>query len=317
MLKNSTMKNDVIIIEDSPTIGMRLSEFLKESGYQNIQTALDGKSGIKLFKEFIKNKKQPIVFLDFKLPDMNAKSIMAQILEIKPDARIIIETASDESEEDIKEVIRRGAYMYLQKPIRVEELKSIMTVLEEEEAIFCKNPSSEQKDDTKKAYQEIDLQFNTYKRASVNKLSECSLMKEEDVLSYLKKLELDGKIIPLDEIREISCNSCGSFNLTPVLYCPSCNSSKLKKGKLIKHFDCGNSFLEEEYKDDKCPKCKKELKALGLDYHKYDNYYVCINCGGKFPHIEIKFVCLKCDNTFTIENGKWKLSMEYRLAVRN
>ena len=309
------MNKDVIIIDDSPTIGIRLSEFLKKSGYHNVKIAQNGKSGIALFKEFIKNEKQPIVFLDHKLPDTNAKSIMTQILEIKPDTRIIIETASNKNEDDVKDVIRFGAYMYIQKPIHFEELKEIITVLEEEESILNESSSSQESEED--GYKLIDRQFNLYKRASISRLSEQSKLSEDDVSTYVKKLESAGNVVALSNLSEICCNSCGSLDLSQIFQCPSCKNLKLKQGKLINHIDCGNSSLEEEYKDNKCPKCQKDLKALGVDYHKNDNYYVCVDCGDKFPRIEIKHLCLKCNNIITAENRRWKQSMEYKLVVRN
>jgi len=309
------MKNDIIIVEDSAAIGLLLTEFLKKLGYQNIKTTLNGKSGIDLFKEFVKSKKNPIVFLDYNLPDMNAKSIMTQLLETKPNTKIIIETASSKEEENIKEVIRLGAYQYIPKPIRFEELKNIMTILEEEEAILSESPSGKL-DDTKEAYQKIDLHFDTYKRATVVRLAEKSQMKEENVLSYLKKLESDGKIMPLDEIREISCSSCGSLMLAQVFHCPSCNSSKFKRGKLIEHFKCGNFSEESEYVNDKCPKCKKDIKALGVDYRTIKNRYICKSCGEFFEEVSSSFLCLKCNNKFKFDDVQWKESMEYQLTKR-
>lgn len=76
----------------------------------------------------------------------------------------------------------------------------------------------------------------------------------------LKKLESSGNVIKLDQIREISCNSCGSLKLTQVFQCPKCKSSKFEQTKLIEHFDCGNFSEESTYDNDQCPKCKNKSK---------------------------------------------------------
>ena len=54
---------------------------------------------------------------------------MSQILTIKPDTKIIIETASSKDEEIIKEIIAMCAYDYIQKPIHFDEIKKIIEIL--------------------------------------------------------------------------------------------------------------------------------------------------------------------------------------------
>ena len=74
-----------------------------------------------------------------------------------------------------------------------------------------------------------------------------------------------GKIVALDNILEISCNSCGSLKLAQLFQCPACKESKFEQTKLIEHFDCGNFSEDSKYENDKDPKCKKQIKALGVD----------------------------------------------------
>ncbi|MBT8242903.1 MAG: response regulator, partial [Nitrosopumilus sp.] len=135
-------KDSVLIIEDSPAVGMLLSEFMKKLGYDDIHTCETGIAGISLFKVLVETKGTPLIFLDYNLPDTNADSVMSQILTIKPYTKIIIETANSKEDEKIKEVIGLGAYHYIQKPLRFKEIEKIITILEEEQSFF--NKESEQ-----------------------------------------------------------------------------------------------------------------------------------------------------------------------------
>jgi len=60
------------------------------------------------------------------LPDMNGFSVMTQLVKIKPNVKVIIETALERNEQSIKDVIAEGAYQYLAKPIRFEQMSSTL-----------------------------------------------------------------------------------------------------------------------------------------------------------------------------------------------
>ena len=79
-------------------------------------------------------------------------------------------------------------------------------------------------------------------------------------------LNLKKNISQLDNIRELCCNSCDSLRLAQIFQCPSCKNSNFEQTKLIEHFDCGNVSEESTYADNTCPKCNKQIKALGVDY---------------------------------------------------
>ncbi|MEK0320583.1 MAG: response regulator [Nitrosopumilus sp.] len=305
-------ENPVLIVEDSPAIGMLLKSYLEKLGYSQIHICETGATAITTFSNLLSKNMQPIVLLDYMLPDMDARSILTQMLEMLPTVKVILETASSKDEDSIKDLIRLGIYHYLEKPIRFEDLKNIITILKEEESIL--NEGSSQKSEVDDDYKLIDHQFNTYKRASIARLIDQSKFSEKNILEYIKKLELAGNIIALDKIREISCNSCGSLKFAQLFQCPSCKVSKFEQIKLIEHFDCGNFSEDSTYVDDKCPKCKKQIKALGVDYRILSNRYLCQNCGEVFQDVYTSFLCLKCNNTFKVDDGKWKESMEYKLV---
>lgn len=311
-------KNSVLIIEDSPAVGMLLTEFLRKLGYTDIKTAETGSDGMSLFKEFVEKDITPLIFLDYNLPDSTANSIMSQILPIKPFTKIIIETANGKEEASIKEVIGLGAYHYLQKPIHFNDVEKIVTILEEEESYIEKR--TRQKDsleddfDEEKTIERINFILDTNNQISLNKMIQILGFSNNFVVSYLKKLEENGKLIPLNDKKEIACNRCDSIRTSQVFYCPNCKSSNFKLGKLIEHYDCGNITEEHTYENDLCPNCNKEIKALGVDHRVMQNHYICNDCNEFFSEISINYICLKCENVFKLEEARWKSSTNYKVV---
>ena len=124
---------EILVIDDSPAIRLFFRDFLQKLGFSKIHSCENGKTGIKTFEEIISSGKVPIVFLDYNLPDMNGFSVLTQLLIKRPDVKVIIETSRERNEEKIKQVISEGAYDYLSKPIRLENVKEIIDTISKEE----------------------------------------------------------------------------------------------------------------------------------------------------------------------------------------
>ena len=313
-------KDNVLIVEDSPAIGMLLKNYLEKLGYTQIYTCINGSAAIKTFKELVALEKHPIVLLDYMLPDMDARSILTQMLEVQPNARVVLETATEKDDEGIKELIRLGVYQYLEKPIRFENLKFIFETIEKEQSFFEKE--SEQvkmlkeaaEEDQIKLYDHIDFILKSAKQISLNFIEQLIGFSDKSIILRLNELEKQGKVIALGDKKEIACNQCDSVKTTQIFYCPSCKSSNFRLGKLVEHYDCGNISEESTYKNDKCPNCDKEIKALGVDYRLMQNHYICNNCSEFFPEISTYYLCLKCENKFKLEEGRWKTSKNFKVV---
>jgi CheY-like chemotaxis protein len=131
----------------------------------------------------------------------------------------------------------------------------------------------------------------------------------------LESLAKEGLLVKQDFDR-ILLSPAGSMQLVPVERCPQCDSSELKRGELIEHFNCGYIGLEEEFTDGLkqfCPKCKRELKLIGTDYRKPGLRYVCKSCHGVFPSPVIKFRCLKTGEIYPLQELRYLRLYSYRL----
>lgn len=294
MVLLSLEEKDVLIIEDSPAVGILLKEFLSKLGLKKIHHCQDGKTGIELFKELVRSNKIPLVFLDYNLPDMTGYSIMTQMLTLKPDVKVIIETAREKNEDSIKDVIAQGAYQYLPKPIRLEKVKEIIDTLKTEE-------SQSADDDLDKIIEKLLLNSTQISLLRIQQ----QLGKEEDqITSQIKRLIIEKKIVQIDDIKEVACPRCSSVRVAQTFHCPKCKGTNFKQGKIIEHYSCGNVSSDATYVDDKCPKCHHEIKVFGVDYRVQENMYTCNDCADIFAEILLDYLCLRCNDKFKLANAK-------------
>ena len=73
----------------------------------------------------------------------------------------------------------------------------------------------------------------------------------------------------------------------------------------------GNVEPAKNYVNGKCSKCRKELKILGVDYQRLENYYVCNNCNDKFSVLDHKLECNSCRSRFEVNQANWTESRLY------
>lgn len=95
-----------------------------------------------------------------------------------------------------------------------------------------------------------------------------------------------------------SCATCRSTSLILEILCPSCRKSDLSRIDLIVHYECGymggvEEFAKDSYGTvDKCPRCGKSLKRVGIDYGRPGVGFRCQKCGAIFQY---PIVSVKCD----------------------
>lgn len=166
---------------------------------------------------------------------------------------------------------------------------------------------------TPDSHQRIDSMLRIYKQITVSRLSEFTSIDISEIQSYLKTLEYQGIIVQLQDKNEIVCPDCLSLNIEPLFQCPNCNGTNYKQATLIEHYPCSNISLEETYIDDKCPNCRKEIKALGVDYKTVKELFICRDCQNQFQEHKSSFHCQHCNNKFSMADAKSKTSPLFKM----
>lgn len=110
---------NVLIIDDNERITNMLTMFLDSQNF-NCTIANDAKEGLNL----IENKSYDVVLLDLAMPDFNGYDIIDSLEEKKilDKNKIIIFTASNISEKELRKLVKRGIHSYILKPVDIDEL---------------------------------------------------------------------------------------------------------------------------------------------------------------------------------------------------
>lgn len=115
-------KKNILIIEDDPKIRRYLELELVHEGY-NIDLAIDGKEGLKLFRK----NDYSLILLDLMLPHMSGEEV-CKIIRNESNIPIIVLTAKDEIFSKIS-LLDLGADDYITKPFIIGELLARMRVI--------------------------------------------------------------------------------------------------------------------------------------------------------------------------------------------
>ena len=171
-MKNN--KQNIILIEDDPTLGYLLSEYLKMNNFE-ISWAKNGIDCLKMLKLNTYN----LAILDIMLPDINGFDLAEKIKNLHPNLPFIFLTARS-LKIDVLKGFSAGAIDYLKKPIDEEELvvriKTLLSRLE----------NSNQKTDHNETYKLGLYVFNTLKQELIFNHQKTDLTnRETQLLLYL------------------------------------------------------------------------------------------------------------------------------------
>lgn len=110
----------VLVVDDDLMILQVMSDLLKAAGY-DVLTATTGDEAVKFHSE----KAPGLTFLDVKLRGKSGIDVFREIRTVDPAATIVILTGYPKIEDTVQ-VIKEGAYNYLTKPIKTEELLAMV-----------------------------------------------------------------------------------------------------------------------------------------------------------------------------------------------
>lgn len=116
--------SNILIVEDDDDARWGLSLFLKKEGY-NVFEASDGLKAITLLnKESI-----DLVLSDLKMPNLDGLELLKFCNKNYEDTTFVMMTAYGDCE-SFYEILNCGAFEYLNKPVKLEEVLSLIKRIE-------------------------------------------------------------------------------------------------------------------------------------------------------------------------------------------
>ena len=113
-------KKRILIIEDDAEMRSLLKDVIEEEGYD--VESVD--KGTQAFRKAV-NKSFAVIITDVRMPGLSGLEILAALKRLQPGTPIVVITAFG-SEEVRRRALERGASAYLEKPIRMDELRSLI-----------------------------------------------------------------------------------------------------------------------------------------------------------------------------------------------
>ncbi|HEX8947782.1 MAG TPA: sigma-54 dependent transcriptional regulator [Dissulfurispiraceae bacterium] len=107
---------EILVIEDDQRMRALLEEILNRKGYA-VFAAADGSAAF----SFLERRTFDLIITDLRMPDMDGITVLSRARELYPESLIIVITAYGTVESAI-EVMKLGAYDYVQKPFDPESL---------------------------------------------------------------------------------------------------------------------------------------------------------------------------------------------------
>lgn len=113
----------VLIIDDEPIIRKGLKNIInwKQFDCEVCGEAADGIEG----RELLKNMKPDILITDIRMPEVDGLTMVREVKELIPGCKIIILTGYRDFEY-VQEAIKIGAFDYILKPSKIEELTEVI-----------------------------------------------------------------------------------------------------------------------------------------------------------------------------------------------
>jgi CheY-like chemotaxis protein len=116
-----TARPTVLLCDDSRALRMLAAGQLDEAGFQVAGEAGNGLEAVAQYQAL----RPDLVLLDLVMPECDGRQALARILELDPQARVVI-LSSLGAKSDIEECLRLGARSYLQKPIDPEAMERVL-----------------------------------------------------------------------------------------------------------------------------------------------------------------------------------------------
>jgi DNA-binding NtrC family response regulator len=125
--------NRILIVDDEPNVVNFLSILLQREGYE-VVTATSGKEALEKLKE----NRVDVVLADLKMPEMDGLELLSRIKQMDNQIAVIIMTAYASIETAI-EAMRRGAFDYVIKPFKVDEITLVVKRALQERKLILEN----------------------------------------------------------------------------------------------------------------------------------------------------------------------------------
>jgi DNA-binding response OmpR family regulator len=175
----------LIVDDDKNLLSVLKTIFVEEKN--DVSTCSDGQAAINLLRK----TKFDLVITDLMMPGTNGLEVLREAHKFDPDILVILITGFGSLETAVQ-AIREGAYDYITKPFKLDEIKIIVNNAREKIFLIRENRNLIQ--ELKEAYRQLQLIKN-----SINVNCNSEENEKEQLLSGAmeKEIHITGSMLPL------------------------------------------------------------------------------------------------------------------------
>lgn len=119
------MGKSILVVDDEQRICESLKRLLSKEGY----SVISAQCGSSALKE-MESEDVDVAIIDVKMPDMDGVALLKALKAKKPQMGVIMMTAYADVD-DYLTSMNLGAFQYLTKPVNIDELKSMLSGLQD------------------------------------------------------------------------------------------------------------------------------------------------------------------------------------------
>lgn len=110
----------ILVVDDEESARVALSKILVHDGY-DVSSAGNGREAL----DFLRNLDVDLIITDINMPEMNGLTFLRELNRSRPQSNVVMLTAYGEVESYL-EAMNLGAFEYINKPIKYEDLKKVI-----------------------------------------------------------------------------------------------------------------------------------------------------------------------------------------------
>lgn len=123
----------ILVVDDEESIREFFEIMLKREGYE----VLTASNGIKAL-EILKNQPVDLILSDIQMPEMSGLELLTKVKELDPEMVMLMLTAFGSTETAV-EAMKLGAYDYILKPFKIDEVKIVIQQALEKRSLKIEN----------------------------------------------------------------------------------------------------------------------------------------------------------------------------------
>lgn len=116
----------ILVVDDEENARVALSKILTHDGYE-VSSAGNGVEAL----NFLRSNDVELIITDLNMPEMNGLMFLRELNRSYPTSKVIMVTAYGEVESYL-EAITLGAFEYINKPVKYDDLKKVIDKISKE-----------------------------------------------------------------------------------------------------------------------------------------------------------------------------------------